>query len=129
MQTQVPGRWGEGDGTFSIFQTPAQWSLGSFLYTVLTTTVGSGCCHYSYFSNEELRLRGSTDKNEGRETSQTFSSMPWVLGKNGAVSLLRGYLGAGRERARGHGGTAASGHFDKDQPGFKPGQLTSSQGR
>ena len=31
------------------------------------------------------------------ETSQTFSSLPWALGGNGTVNLLRDYLGAGRE--------------------------------
>lgn len=65
------------------------------------------------------RLGESTEGNEGMETSQTFSSTPWALGGNGTVNSPRGYLGAGRERARGQGATSASGSFSKDQSGFK----------
>lgn len=62
---------GRGDGTFSILQTLAMVTL-LILWTVLTTTHWSGCCHYSHFSNEELTLRESTEANEDKGATQMF---------------------------------------------------------
>lgn len=71
--TQVPGGGCvRGEGREHLVSCRHQpWSLGSILYTVLTTTRWAGCCCYSHFSNKELTLREGIEENKDKGATQT----------------------------------------------------------